>query len=37
LTPFGFSLIARYRSIEREAEAAVAEQLEALSAEIARS
>jgi molybdate transport system regulatory protein len=34
LTPFGVDLVARYRRIERDAEAAVRGQLEALSAEI---
>ena len=36
LTPFGLDLIRRYRTIERDAAAAVAEQLEALSSDIAR-
>ncbi len=37
LTPFGVELIGRYRAIERDATAAVADQLDALAAEIGPS
>jgi molybdate transport system regulatory protein len=37
LTEFGETLVGRYRAIERDAAAAVAEQLKALSADIAAS
>ena len=36
LTPFGLSLVARYRRIERDAASAVRKELQALRAEIAR-
>ena len=36
LTPFGLSLVARYRMIERDAASAVRKELQALRAEIAR-
>jgi molybdate transport system regulatory protein len=36
LTPFGLDLIRRYRAIERDAAASVADQLAALRAEIAK-
>ena len=37
LTPFGISLVARYRKIERDAARAVHKELEALKSDIARS
>jgi molybdate transport system regulatory protein len=37
LTPFGTSLVARYRKIERDAARAVHKDLEALKSDIARS
>ena len=36
LTPFGLSLVARYRKIERDAASAVRKELAALRAEIGR-
>ena len=37
LTPFGLSLVARYRKIEREAASAVRKELQALRSDIGRS
>jgi molybdate transport system regulatory protein len=37
LTPFGLSLVARYRKIERDAASAVRKELKALRAEIGRT
>src|SRR6201982_263732 len=37
LTPFGLSLVARYRKIERDAASAVKKELEALKTDIGRS
>ena len=36
LTPFGLSLVARYRKIERDAATAVKKELEALRSDIGR-